>query len=294
MTETKLETQYRDNGDDTVTDLKNDIMWLKSDTWVTLGRLVTWHESQAMAIKMNEEKFAGYNNWRIPSASEVKHLFHISASNTDVEGCEIHIDPVFTSQCGFTTWTSQTRGAKAAMAYDLRSDFEFWLAKENDGFPSAVRFVRDNIQEEEDPDFVRVEVNKNGTIIDNKTGLMWKAVDSFIELDKWVSWDEAKTYVKNMNRVQYCGYRNWRMPTRKEAQSIYDPSSPVTDNYGDTVFLLKGFPAGCGQTCWTKTLNKSDKGLAIRFHFYNGDYKWHGIGLRSHGVRAVRSIEEDS
>jgi hypothetical protein len=291
MTESKLETSYVDNGDDTVTDMKHDIMWMKKDTWVTLGRLITWHESQELARKMNEDKFAGYRNWRIPSASEVKLLFHLSASNTDIEGCEIHVDPVFTSGCGFTTWTSQTRGAKAAMAYDFRSDFEFWLAKENDGFPSAVRLVRDNItEEEEDPDFVRIVPHKDGTITDNKTGLMWKAADSYLELDKWISWDEAKTYVQGLNRLLFAGYNDWRMPTRKEAQGIYDASNPVTDNYGDTIFLAKGFPPGAGLTSWTKTLNKSDKGLVVRFHFYNGDFKWHQIGLRSHGVRAVREL----
>ena len=122
---------------------------------------------------MNEEKFAGYSNWRIPSSSEAKFLFHRSASNMDVQGCEIHINPVFTSGCGFSTWTSQTRGAKAAMAYDYRSDYEFWLAKENDGFPSAVRLVRDNIDEEEDSDFVRIELHKDGTITDHKTCLLY-------------------------------------------------------------------------------------------------------------------------
>ena len=131
MAETKVEIEYLDNGDETVTDPKHDLMWMKKDTWVNLGRLITWHESQELARKMNEEKFAGYSNWRIPSSSEAKFLFHRSASNMDVQGCEIHINPVFTSGCGFSTWTSQTRGAKAAMAYDYRSDYEFWLAKEN-------------------------------------------------------------------------------------------------------------------------------------------------------------------
>jgi hypothetical protein len=87
MTETKVETRYLDNGDDTVTDLTHSLMWMKKDTWVNLGRLINWHESQELARKMNEEKFAGYGNWRIPSASEAKYLFHPSASNTDVEGC---------------------------------------------------------------------------------------------------------------------------------------------------------------------------------------------------------------
>ncbi len=84
------------------------------------------------------------------------------------------------------------------------------------------------------------------------------------------------------------------MPTLKETQSIYDPANPVTDNYGDTIFLVKGFSPGAGQTSWTKTLHKTEKGSAIRFHYYNGDYKWHQIGLRSHGVRAVRDLEKDS
>ena len=190
MTET-IQAQYIDNGDETVTDTKHGIMWMKKDTWLELGRLITWHESLELARKKNEEKFAGYTNWHIPSASEAKYLFDIEASNLDVEGCEIHIDPIFPSGCGFSTWTSQTRGAKAAMSYDFRSDYEYWLAKENDGVPSAVRLVRDDKHEEEDSEFVRIEKRDDGTIVDHKTGLLWKQDDSYMDLDKRVTWEEA-------------------------------------------------------------------------------------------------------
>jgi len=281
--------KFIDNGDGTVSDAVHGLMWLKRDTWLEKGRLITWHESQEFARELNQRKFAGYSNWRIPTASEAKLLFDPEVTNTDMEGCEIHLDYVFTEGCGFTTWTSESRGAKAAMGYDLRSDFEFWLAKENDGFPSAVRLVR-NIVLERDPDAPpRIVDNKDGTLTDNDTGLMWKANDSFIELDKWVSWSEGKTWIKTLNDSQFAGHTDWRMPTRKEVQSIYDPSHSVTDNYGETVYLPEGFTAGSGLTCWTKTLHKTDLSLAIRFQFYNGDYKWHKIGLRSHGVRAVRT-----
>ena len=219
---TKL--KYIDNGDDTVSDTKHGIMWMKNDTWLELGRLITWHDSLELARKKNEEKFAGHDNWRIPSASEAKYLFDSETSNTDVEGCEIHIDPVFPPGCGFTTWTSQTRGAKAAMSYDFRSDYEYWLAKENDGFPSAVRLVRNDEEKDEDQEFIRINKRNDGTIIDNKTGLQWKADDSYMDLDKWVTWDEARTYIIEVNRQRFAGYEDWRMPTRKEAQSIYDLS----------------------------------------------------------------------
>ena len=36
MTET-IQAQYIDNGDETVTDTKHGIMWMKNDTWLELG-----------------------------------------------------------------------------------------------------------------------------------------------------------------------------------------------------------------------------------------------------------------
>ncbi|MCH8156229.1 MAG: DUF1566 domain-containing protein [Nitrospinae bacterium] len=290
-TEKKL--KFLDNKDGTVTDLVNKVMWVKNDTWIELSRQVTWHESQDYAREMNGKKFAGYNNWRIPTASEARLLFDEEASNTDVQGGEVHLNTVFPSGCGFSTWTSETRGAKAAMGYDLRSAYEFWLAKENDGFPSAVRLVRQLTGGEDstegEPRFVN---NGDGTVTDHETQLMWKADDSYLDMDKWLTWGEAKTYTQQLNRQYFAKYTDWRMPTRKEIQTIFDPAHSVIDKYGDTILLAPEFPPGAGQTCWTKTLNKTDKQLAIRFQFYNGDYKWHQMGLRSHGVRAVRLIKK--
>ncbi|MDP7551680.1 MAG: DUF1566 domain-containing protein [Nitrospinaceae bacterium] len=228
---TAKKTRFVDNGDGTVTDVDNNVMWVKNDTWLELGRQVTWHESQDYARKMNEKKFAGYGNWRIPTGSEARMLFDAEASNADVEGGEIHLSPVFSPKCGFSTWTSETRGAKAAMGYDLRSDYEFWLAKENDGFPSAVRLVR-QLQDaatlkDGEPRFIN---NGDGTVTDSETGLMWKSDDSYLELDKWVTWNEAKTYVQVLNRQYFATYTDWKMPTRKEVQTIFDPANPLQIN----------------------------------------------------------------
>jgi hypothetical protein len=291
MKETSVNSRFVDNGDGTITDAQCQLMWMKHDTWQELGRLVSWHQGQEFCRKMNQESFSGHDNWRFPTGNEAKELFVQGAGNLDREGCEIHLDTVFPSGCGYTTWTSESRGAKAAMGFDFRADYEFWLAKENDGFPSAVRLVRDiqaTAERKKSPN--RMKDNGDGTISDEETGLMWKKADSYTELDKWISWQEAKVYCEGLNFVRYAGHENWRMPTRKEAQSIYEPSRPVTDVYGDTLYLAPGFPAGGGATSWTRTLNKNDTSMAIRFHYYNGDFKWYKRGLRSHGVRAVRNF----
>ncbi len=290
----KISTKYRfeDHNDGTITDHLSNLMWMKNDSWLNLGHLVSWHQANEYVQELNKQKFGGYSNWRIPNGNDAKSLFDLEVSNIDREGCEIHLDPIFPSGCGYTTWTTETRGAKAAMGYDFRSDYEYWLAKENDGFPSGVRPVR-NIKTAQDieREKLRFVDNGDGTLTDNETGLMWNKNDSFLDMDKWVTWEEAKVYCLELNKSLLAGYDDWRMPTRKEAQSICDPANPVTDAYGDTVYLVAGFPPGSGATCWTKTLNKNDKSLAVRFQFYNGDYKWHKKGLRSHGVRAVREVK---
>jgi hypothetical protein len=285
--------RFVDNGDGTVTDTQKGLMWMKSDTWVVLKHLVSWMQSHEYVKKVNEEKFAGYDDWRIPNPTAARGLYNSDFSNVDVEGCEIHISSVFSPGGGYTTWTTDTRAAKSVMGYDYRSDYDFWLDKNNDGFPSAVRLVR-TIQKSYDLEegVVRFEDNKDGTISDNATGLMWKNADSYLQLDKWLSWDEAKVFVKVLNQEGFADYEDWKMPTRKETLTIYDPSSPLTDPFGDVIYLPSVFSPGAGQTSWTKTIHKTDPKLAIRFNYFDGDFKWYKKGLKSHGVRPVRVFKK--
>ena len=301
--EIKQKSRFVDNGDGTVTDLESSLMWTKGDSWLELERYITWVEAQDFAQVKNTKKFAGYGDWRVPNAKDAKTLYVYESINTDKDGCEVHIDKSFASGCGFTTWTSETRAAKQALGFDFRDDYEYWLDKDFDSSSSNVRLVR-NIGAEssmvvlvEDgeggfEEVSRFTSNKNDTVSDLQTGLMWKKHDSLLELDKWLSWDEAKVYVKELNRNKFAKFQDWRMPTKKEAVTIYCPSNACTDVYGDTVYLPEAFPAGCGVTTWTRTLNKNDDRMAMRVFYYNGDFKWYKRGLRSHGVRPVRNIKE--
>jgi len=57
--------------------------------------------------------------------------------------------------------------------------------------------------------------NKNGTVTDTKTGLMWAVRDNGGD----TTWDGAKSYCENYRGG---GYSDWRMPTIEELKSLYD------------------------------------------------------------------------
>jgi len=68
--------------------------------------------------------------------------------------------------------------------------------------------------------------NKNGTINDEATGLMWMSEDSGNfnigeNSDGALSWEEALTWAEGL---EYAGYDDWRLPNAKELQSILDYS----------------------------------------------------------------------
>jgi len=61
--------------------------------------------------------------------------------------------------------------------------------------------------------------NRDGTITDSATGLMWAQKDSYADLDKCLTYTESLKYVESLNTG---GYDDWRIPTIKELSSIYD------------------------------------------------------------------------
>jgi hypothetical protein len=50
-------------------------------------------------------------------------------------------------------------------------------------------------------------------VVDTLTGLMWQQSGS----KKVKSYKEAKEYIKKLNKKQFAGYNNWRLPTLEEA-----------------------------------------------------------------------------
>jgi len=74
--------------------------------------------------------------------------------------------------------------------------------------------------------------NGNGTITDTKTGKMWTMLDAAFESNRCLKYQPAVQYVENLRTG---GYRDWRLPTVAELQTILK-TSPFFPTTGSTWF----------------------------------------------------------
>jgi len=89
--------------------------------------------------------------------------------------------------------------------------------------------------------------NKDGTISDTKTGLMWMKNDSYLHLGHWFNWYEAKTYIDQLNETGFANYFDWQYPTTRQLKTLFDADKLNSAQVGremkihtDPIFGKKG------------------------------------------------------
>ena len=112
---------FADNGDGTVTDPNTRLIWKKTDAWLDMHKFYTWQAHQEYVDKIIKEKFAGYDNWRIPTKSEAATLVDKTGTKQceDKNGTMFPIDPVFDAGCVSNTWISECSDEKI-IRFDLK------------------------------------------------------------------------------------------------------------------------------------------------------------------------------
>ena len=96
---------------------------------------------------------------------------------------------------------------------------------------------------------------------------------------------DTESYVQTMNKKNYCGYSDWRLPTREEMLSIVSfesAASKVTIN-------IDYFPDALPSWYWTASSNENHPDHAWYVLFRNG-IALNDLKERAKHVRLVRSI----
>jgi len=98
---------FKDNGDGTISDPNSGLMWKKDDAWLDTNKFYTWMDHRPYVDQTNKDKFAGYEDWRLPSKAEAFTLFDKSKVCIDKNGTGFTLDPIFTEGCAAHTWITE-------------------------------------------------------------------------------------------------------------------------------------------------------------------------------------------
>ncbi len=144
---------FIDNGDGTIGDTRSNLMWKKDDSFKEYGYGINWFEAHDYCEELNEKKFAGYDDWRLPSGEEAKSLFSFVQSNLDKDGAETHISELFEPAGGHNTWTYEEKPdyQQYAQKFSYVTGNDVWEKKDNEY--SHCRVTRDVVQEEWEPEW---------------------------------------------------------------------------------------------------------------------------------------------
>jgi len=135
-------SRFKDNGDGTVTDLDTNLMWKQTDAFQEMHKWFNWHQANAYITEVNTQKFAGFQDWRMPNLEEAEGLFDEEWSIRDLDRFEIYISTAFSPGGGFTTWTSEQRPHNGAVIFYYRYGHAN-INNKDDITKDCVRAVRD-------------------------------------------------------------------------------------------------------------------------------------------------------
>ena len=82
---TSSDQRYASFLDGTTLDKRNGLMWMSNDYWQMENKWVNWYTAKEYVQRMNNKKFAGYNDWRLPSVEEASLLYERRKRNTDIK-----------------------------------------------------------------------------------------------------------------------------------------------------------------------------------------------------------------
>jgi hypothetical protein len=80
--------------------------------------------------------------------------------------------------------------------------------------------------------YERIMIGVSPVVIDHKTDLMWYDGESSGK----VTFSDAEKWLKNLNKKDYGGYRDWRFPTLEEAASLLRGKENKKDMHIDPIF----------------------------------------------------------
>ncbi len=196
----------------TTKDINTRLLWTRDAN--IAGRKMDWLKANDYIKQLNEQKYAGHSDWRLPTIKEFQTLikqvygqhtilnkggfkkvqddFYWSSSpNADYPkfAYAFNVSGGYVGSEGFGEYTTN-----ACYVWPVRSPMTSYAA-------STEWFVFSDL-----------------TATDKKTGLMWTK-NANLAGEK-ITWNNAFKFIEKLNKQKYAGYSDWRLPTNGELQTL--------------------------------------------------------------------------
>ncbi|MFV1950570.1 MAG: DUF1566 domain-containing protein [Nitrospinota bacterium] len=233
--------RFTDNGGGTVTDNLTGLMWTKDANLA--GNKKVWQDALDYVADMNagKNKNFGHTDWRLPNRRELKSLVDAWQYNPALPA-----DHPFTNVVPYQYWSSTSHAGldNHAWRVNMWDGYTSGMHKVYNAYPAMVWPVRGktgsivklpvtgqtkSYAKGDDGSLkmgakvpnTRFKDNKDGTVTDNLTGLMWT---KNANLHKDTVWQDALDYIADMNagKNKNFSHTDWRLPNLNELGSLID------------------------------------------------------------------------
>lgn len=176
--------------------------------------------------------------------------------------------------------------AKLALLFSMIMIGTCWVALSHAG-PDLAK--NEPVIWSEDKRFVD---QRNHSITDTQTGLMWLKSDSYQITGHWMNWKDSFKFISALNETGFADHFDWRVPTLDELRTLYEAKKINSAQVGremvihiDPLFAKEG-----SGSLWSSEVNGHFNAFGIIFN--NGQkFSAHKSSKSRKAVRAVRTAQ---
>ncbi len=248
--------RFEDNDDQTITDKLTGLVWTKDAH--PSGGYKTWQQALDFIKTLNGMRYLGYSDWRLPNINELESLVNkqtnLVAWLHEQGFSNVQVDYYWTSStyASYTSYAWSVGMYSGIIAGHSKADGSYvWPVRSGrmeastlpktgqtacyDHSGSAIVCSQTGQDGELQAGAAlpnpRFADNGDQTMTDRLTGLVWNKQGNSPGPAACIpgtnkTWQDALSYVKCLNKNNYQGKSDWRLPNRNELASLVNHGQP--------------------------------------------------------------------
>jgi len=135
---------FKNNNNGTVTDESTGLVWQAGDSFHDLNKGLNWYDALEYVTSKNSQKFAGYDNWRLPTLNELNNLWQSTGKIKSKDDESLGLAPEFKNGGSYYIWTGEERGLDHAWYFGLGQKENYFNLKDLGDLDQGAKMVRES------------------------------------------------------------------------------------------------------------------------------------------------------